>query len=462
MLFAMRKKIELPEVEPVKLEAFHGIRPGYIILSILVIAILLFFFLLFMLPGIVNGGKHVSFTSNITNVGVYMDGKYLGSTTGSRYFISSGNHSFRYVKDGVTLYDEDIEISHPVFFTLFFHRSEEISITASNSDELENAINAEFMKNVSAWSKVTSFNDVTSLPPLFKGYAEDISALGIPLDRDIWKRAIAHISSAEMYSDYEEACSILGIEKEIDASVFSEDGNEERNYVHSSIMPVKNGDFYSYGETSVEIGSYLGESYPLINEKRISVSVPAFSISSRPVSEYEYALFVSENPKWALSNKDNLIKEGLTDEYYLNGISLSTGYESIRPIRNISYYAAQAYVEWLSEKDGVSYSLPSEAEWSVAAYSAGNKKYASSLNWMDLDESAPMMMLGGVWEFTLTDYVPLMRIMGYDDLSLDGDDVIVKGGSYINDPSSVSADSVGMINKAASSDYVGFRIVKHE
>ena len=99
----MRKKRELPEVEPVKLKPIFGIRPGVVILSGMIAVILLVFFLLFMLPGIVNGGKYVSFDSGLTNVGVYLDGTYLGSTEGSRYFIESGKHDVRYVKYSITI-----------------------------------------------------------------------------------------------------------------------------------------------------------------------------------------------------------------------------------------------------------------------------------------------------------------------------------------------------------------------
>ncbi|HIS13360.1 MAG TPA: hypothetical protein IAA76_02085, partial [Candidatus Ornithospirochaeta stercorigallinarum] len=72
----MRKKRELPEVEPVELKPIFGIRPGIVILSSIVLFILIVFFLLFMLPGIVKGGKYVSFESELTDVGIYLDDQY--------------------------------------------------------------------------------------------------------------------------------------------------------------------------------------------------------------------------------------------------------------------------------------------------------------------------------------------------------------------------------------------------
>lgn len=457
----MRKKRELPEVEPVKLKPIFGLRPGIVILSSFIAAFLLIFFLLFMLPGIVNGGKYVSFTSDLTGIGVYMDGSYLGSTEGSRYFIQSGEHSVRYVKNSVEIGNDTIDISHPIFFTLLFHRSEDINVEYQKSDELVASVNERFLSDVSSWSKVTTFVPPTTLPPLFSSYAKDMIALNESVDSTLWDKAVAHISSKEMYSDYLEACAMLSITPELDDTIFTPEESAAYNYLHEVSFPSSSGDgFISYEASTFEMGSYLGDSYPLINEKRIEVSTPDFSISARPVSEYDYALFVSENPEWALSNKENLIAEGLVDENYLSGVSLSIGYVSLRPIRNISYYAAQAYIEWLSARDGVSYSLPSEAEWSYAAYSVQDKNYATSLNWADADSSRPEMMMGGIWEFTSSEYVPLSRILGYDCYSLENDDIIIKGGSYLNPPEEINADTVGLISKSTCSDYVGFRIAR--
>ena len=152
----MRKKRELPDVEPVELKPIFGIRPGIVILSSIVLFILIVFFLLFMLPGIVKGGEYVSFESELTDVGIYLDEQYLGSSRGSRYFISSGEHDVRYVKDALTIGEGTIDISHPIFFTLFFHRGEDIKIEYVKSEELVKAINDNFLKEVSSWSKVTA------------------------------------------------------------------------------------------------------------------------------------------------------------------------------------------------------------------------------------------------------------------------------------------------------------------
>ncbi|MBV1878479.1 MAG: formylglycine-generating enzyme family protein [Pseudomonadales bacterium] len=50
-----------------------------------------------------------------------------------------------------------------------------------------------------------------------------------------------------------------------------------------------------------------------------------------------------------------------------------------RPVINVSWHDATAYVEWLSEQTGASYRLPTEAEWEYAARAGSSSRY----NWGD-------------------------------------------------------------------------------
>ena len=134
---SMGKKIELPEVEPVHLKPFHGIRPGAIILCGLAAAVLLLFFIICMLPGILSNGSYVSFDINTRNTAVYMDGKYLGSTEGSVYFVPSGHHEFSFSILGADAGSAEISIPDQLFFTLFHHRITPIEYAIGYSGEIE-------------------------------------------------------------------------------------------------------------------------------------------------------------------------------------------------------------------------------------------------------------------------------------------------------------------------------------
>lgn len=57
--------------------------------------------------------------------------------------------------------------------------------------------------------------------------------------------------------------------------------------------------------------------------------------------------------------------------------------DSMRPIGNINWFDAQAYIKWLNEMTGKNYRLPTEAEWEYAAKGGTKSKnypYAGSAN----------------------------------------------------------------------------------
>ena len=77
-------------------------------------------------------------------------------------------------------------------------------------------------------------------------------------------------------------------------------------------------------------------------------------------------------------------------------------------------------------------------------------------------------MLGGVWEMTSTKFIPLARISA--DVQVEGvdavldrygieTDMVVKGGSYVNDKSEVDRYTVGITTRSFCSSYMGFRVV---
>lgn len=468
----MRKKIELPEVEEVKLPHILGMRPGLYISILFAICILLIFFALFMLPGILSDSTFISFDIKGSNIAIYEDGSYLGSSEGSVYRSSAGIHDYEFYYNDYKVGEKRVNNPKHIFFTLFHRSVNEITPELSADANAKAAMKAEFVKNAEAWTKVYTHSDSYNIPPIFTSFAENIVLFGIDDFDEELVYGIMHITSKEFYDDYlnaieylkrnnikfDDSAYINTLDALYNGNGISEKKDADKNSYKASIS---NGFAYIESYDNISIGrDIISESYPETNYYPITANTDSFAIALRTVTEYEYALFAEENPKWAKSNLDNLISEGLADSDYLSGITLTTAYQSMKPIRNISYYAALAYCDWLSEKSGKHYALPSEDEWYVAAKTANNT-YSKSLMTISSNSSSPISMLGGVWEFTRDEYIPLKRVFGNDYSSPFGlDDIIIKGGSYID--SNIDIESIGVIDRAKTSEYVGFRVALYE
>ena len=474
----MSRKKQLPEVEPVKLKPFHGIRPGVYIIIIWALIILLLAFVLFVLPGLVSNTSYVTFNEPVVGSGVYEDGIYLGSATDGVYKTTGGNHKYTFTYEGEEYGEVESKVKRKVFFTLFSHKPQLIVPERSYNDEVKEKVVSAFIRDVTSYSAVISAPDTFHYPPIFSAFASNSVEMSIKDVRDAWLLALSHISSSSLYEDYEVGKEILlksgilfeteeskELEYYIEALFNGEKVILEKSMENNILLPTKDGDFFHYEPTIVEMGYSTTLTVESAKEVPVKVEVYEFSIARNLVTEHDWALFVEENPKWSKDNLETLVEEGLVDSNYLKGITLSPYINSIRPIRNISYYAASAYVEWKSGKDGVIYHIPTEKEWYTASFSTKDKEYVTSLVYVENNPTTPTAMLGLLWEFTSTPFIPLSRITDYDKINNLGnmygyDDVIVKGGSYVSDPSSISIDTVGITSKSTCSEFCGLRLAK--
>ena len=474
----MSRKKQLPEVEPVKLKPFHGIRPGVYIIIIWALIILLLAFVLFVLPGLVSNTSYVTFNEPVVGSGVYEDGIYLGSATDGVYKTTGGNHKYTFTYEGEEYGEVESKVKRKVFFTLFSHKPQLIVPERSYNDEVKEKVVSAFIRDVTSYSAVISAPDTFHYPPIFSAFASNSVEMSIKDVRDAWLLALSHISSSSLYEDYKVGKEILlksgilfeteeskELEYYIDALFNGEKVTLEKSMENNILLPTKDGDFFHYEPTIVEMGYSTTFTVESAKEAPVKVEVYEFSIARNLVTEHDWALFVEENPKWSKDNLETLVEEGLVDSNYLKGITLSPYINSIRPIRNISYYAASAYVEWKSGKDGVIYHIPTEKEWYTASFSTKDKEYVTSLVYVENNPTTPTAMLGLLWEFTSTPFIPLSRITDYDKIINLGnmygyDDVIVKGGSYVSDPSSISIDTVGITSKSTCSEFCGLRLAK--
>ena len=88
---------------------------------------------------------------------------------------------------------------------------------------------------------------------------------------------------------------------------------------------------------------------------RVTISKP-FALGKYEVTFKEYAAFARAT------------KRELPDDEGWGGGN--------RPVINVSWQDAQAYVQWLSKKTGKRYRLPSESEWEYSARAGSTTKYS--------------------------------------------------------------------------------------
>jgi formylglycine-generating enzyme required for sulfatase activity len=118
----------------------------------------------------------------------------------------------------------------------------------------------------------------------------------------------------------------------------------------------------------------------------------------------------------------------------------------------VSWYAAEAYCRWLSEQLPTSFAgwearLPTETEWEYAAKFAGAQGDITDL-------------FGGFWEWCVEPYAPLNFFPGGAAGTRNSLlERAVRGGSWINPPGTVGAETRASLPPAFCSPFVSFRPV---
>ena len=208
----MKRHIELPQVKEVQLPQFLGMRPGVYIFTLLAIAIIAVIFLVCFLPGIIKGGRYVTFTSTLAQTGVTIDGTYLGGTP-YQFFVPSGEHEVTFTKGGIPIQKTNFKVDHPVFLTWLFHRTAKLGVDLTNLTEQEKTtINRFNVQEVIETSAITSFDAIHPYPPVFKNLVDD--ALAMEMDSAVLHESFAlaanYITSDAMLNDALQAKESMG------------------------------------------------------------------------------------------------------------------------------------------------------------------------------------------------------------------------------------------------------------
>jgi hypothetical protein len=483
----MKQRLELPQVDEVKLPTLFSVRPGIYILAILIILICATVFFVAFYPGIVKGGRYVTFYSPVSESGVYINNTYLGPA-GYQHFVESGEHTVTMKKAGIVLDSYKITIDHPVFLTWLFHRTLKSSLPGISLDEQKRLDIIRFnLDQIAQQSAILTFDSVTRYQTVFAHLIQDLQALDIPKERAAQsiELALLYITSEPMLEDALKSLAGSPFEQDeqvqknlsLARSLFSESEApqhvQELIPVSLNLHPLAKSSLsykelqiagYTYPAASFNMGTQTAWQYPQCITSAVHVEVPSFNLAYLPVSQYQWSLFLEENPFWDRGNKQELMKRGLVDEQYLQGVTISSVFVTNRPVFNVSYHAAVAFTQWLSEKTGKQVILPTQEMWSLAGQNRKSAVYETSLSISPTNMDEPQALLGGVWEITQSSFIPLSRLSEYEramELHKQFNlltQPIVKGGSYLNNPNSINPYTVGVVDPDACGDQIGFRI----
>ena len=126
---------------------------------------------------------------------------------------------------------------------------------------------------------------------------------------------------------------------------------EEVEYFEPQTVYISEGTFL--------MGSQPGEGIPVHETPQHEVNLPAFCIGKYPVTDAQYEEFIRQTGKVVPSIMG------------WDGQRVPKGFGNY-PVAGITWNEALAYCEWLTEKTGRQYSLPTEAEWEKACRGGNN------------------------------------------------------------------------------------------
>jgi formylglycine-generating enzyme required for sulfatase activity len=206
------------------------------------------------------------------------------------------------------------------------------------------------------------------------------------------------------------------------------------------------------------------------------------SDDEKPVRTVQVAAFEMSKTEVTFAQWDACVADGGCGGYKPDDEQWGRGN---RPVINVSWNDAQNYVQWLSQKTGQKYRLPTEVEWEYAAragtttsYFWGNEIGNNQANcdgcgseW-DNKQTAPVErfaanawglhdMHGNVWEWVQDCYHETYIKAPKDGRAWEEKSCVYRvwrGGSWINVPRYLRSAARNWINPAGRINSIGFRI----
>ena len=367
----MSKKT-VPADDQVKLKPLLGIRPGVYLTVLYSFILLVLLFLFLALPGIRKPGVVLVLKTEPEGAALRVDGVYMG-TSGSKekIFVPKGRHTLEAFLPGFETVSSSHEIPGRLFGSLFFPRRYPVEFTLKVKDPA--AVFADSAYDFASWTFAGEPTASWQIPMSLSEGAYRIGPHASQSTAEILHAASRFAATRSALRDIIRAKMLLdsggvspspaGISGSItDILVFLSENPGSSEWLAGLLPPessaiVKASDWYKRGGAGAEdfkTGTSGGGS---VNIAGLTfISAPGFMISENQVPKTLYEAFLSENPSWR-------------EEEIFPDI-LKTG----DAITGISWYAAEAFCQWLTKRLPSSMAdmeirLPTEAEWEYAAKS---------------------------------------------------------------------------------------------
>lgn len=473
------KRIQKADIEAaqVKLSPIAGVKPETYLPAVYGLGLVLILFAALVLPGIRRNGAELEFLGLPRKSAVYIDGKYAGSTR-LPVFASAGRHSIRIEKPGFSPKTMDVSVPGRIVGSAFFPKRHTVEYALGSQDP-ESILRRAYAE-YAAWSLAGKPSALYQAPFVLSEAADDYIAASVgaaktgPSLKQFVSSALAAASSPEIARDGLRASGLLatrGLANPLGMVELS-------RTILSALGPASTASLWLKEAAGLALPSLDAAAAPdntppraliqgstQVGSHRFVLFQPGgFGLSFAETSRSQWAAFLDARPFWAPENRGHLISQGLADEAYLADW---TGSRDDVPVTGVSWHAAKAYCEWLSEgSSAYRVVLPSEAMWEAAA-SSSDKNPAL---WSDKAKAGPMPsgsqglsgtglsdMLGNVWEWTSDWYLPYPAFAGDGYPAFEATERSVRGGSWANAPDSIGIGSRGGLSPSHATPFLGFR-----
>jgi formylglycine-generating enzyme required for sulfatase activity len=468
-----------------------GIRPGVYLAGLYALIVLGILFVILLYPGITNPGSLLILNSEPQGAAVRVDGVTLG-TTPCELFVPKGDRLVEWVLPGFTPARQEKTIPGRVFASRFFPRRIPLSVTLEPPDPREALISA--AAEYARWSFTGEPTAAYQIPQDLSEAAYRIgpATAADPAVREavqgVLKAAARFAFTKAALRDLVRAQFLTG-SGGLSPSPITLSGTAAYILEYLSQTPgaaawlaetlpaeslrsLEGSSWYREAVSAADVLSQeaagaraqslpAGETLSLgrLNFRRVPgggfiqggafphrLRLESFYIAGTGINAEEWERFLSANPRWRRENAAALIEQGLVSPAYLE--------EPLNPpfpatgVPGISWFAALAYCEWLTQSlpaslAGWEVRLPREAEW----------EYAAPLFFA---EAPPLF-----WEWCADPYAPLNYLRA-DPAAIEAvssPERSLRGGSWISSPGSVGIETRASLAPATSSPFVSFRPV---